>query len=365
MTPADAAQDAAFMRRALDLARRGWGQTAPNPMVGAVVVRDGEVIAEGFHARFGGPHAEAAALAALPKKGARDAVVYVTLEPCAHHGKTPPCADALIKAKVRRVVIACTDPTPVAAGGIVKLRSAGIEVDVGIEQEAAEELNAPFLRAARRRDRPFITLKLALSAEGAIARADGRQQWLTGPQAKREVHRLRAGADAILVGIGTVLADDPALTVREWPEPRVAPWRLVLDRRARLPLTSQLVKTAREVAVGVLAERPDPSTMAALTAAGVEVSVAPDLGGHLRALRSRGVQHILAEPGDRVATALLEGGFVDRLIIFRTSVPLGADALAGVGKVLPLVEGGAGWSVLAEQDLGADRMTIYRNDAPR
>ena len=353
------------MRRALELARRGWGHTAPNPLVGAVVVREGQVIAEGWHARYGGPHAEAAALASLPKKGARDADVYVTLEPCAHHGKTPPCADALIKAKVRRVIVACRDPNPLAAGGIDKLRDAGIAVEVGVEQAAAEELNAPFLFAARRRDRPFVTLKLALSAEGAVAPGDGRQQWLTGPEAKREVHRLRAGADAVLVGIGTVLADDPALTVREWPEPRVTPRRVVLDRRARLPLSSQLVKTAREAAVGVLAEQPDPKAMAALTAAGVEVSVAADLAGHLQALRLRGVQHLLAEPGDRVATALLEGGFVDHLIIFRTSVPLGADALAGVGKVLPPIEGGAGWSVLAEQTFGADRMTIYRNDAPR
>jgi diaminohydroxyphosphoribosylaminopyrimidine deaminase/5-amino-6-(5-phosphoribosylamino)uracil reductase len=291
--------------------------------------------------------------------------VFVTLEPCAHHGKTPPCADALIKAKVRRVVVACPDPNPLAAGGIAKLREAGIQVEVGVDQAAAEELNASFLYAARGADRPFITLKLALSAEGAVAPVGGRQQWLTGPEAKREVHRLRAGADAILVGIGTVLADDPALTVREWAEPRVPPRRLVLDRRARLPLTSKLVKTAREVSVGVLATTPDPQAMAALTSAGVEVSVAPDLSAHLRALRLRGIQHILAEPGDRVATALLEGGFVDRLIIFRTSVPLGADALAGVGKVLPPIEGGAGWSVLAEQPFGNDTMTVYRKDAPR
>jgi diaminohydroxyphosphoribosylaminopyrimidine deaminase/5-amino-6-(5-phosphoribosylamino)uracil reductase len=353
------------MRRALELARRGWGQTAPNPMVGAVVVRDGEVIAEGWHARFGGPHAEAAALAALPKKGARGADVYVTLEPCAHHGKTPPCADALIKAKVRRVIVATRDPNPLAAGGIQKLRDAGIEVVVGVEEDAAMELNAPFLFAAHRNDRPFITLKLALSADGAIAPAGGKQQWLTGPEAKAYVHRLRAGADGILVGIGTVLADDPKLTVREAPEPRVPPKRLVLDRSARLPLGSALVKTAREVAVGVLAERPDPARMAALTAAGVEVSVAPDLKGHLQSLRNRGIRHLLAEPGDQVATALLEGGFVDRLIIFRTSVPLGPDALAGVGKVLPPAEGGAGWSVVAQQAVGADAMTIYRNTAPR
>ncbi len=365
MTPADAAQDAAHMRRALDLARRGWGQTAPNPMVGAVVVRDGEVIAEGFHARYGGPHAEAAALAALPKKGARDADVYVTLEPCAHQGKTPPCADALIKAKVRRVIVACRDPNPIATGGIEKLRAAGIEVVVGVEQAAAEELNAAFLYAALHTERPFVTLKLALSAEGAIAPGDGTQRWLTGPEARREVHRLRAGADAVLVGIGTVLADDPALTVRDWPEPRVPPRRLVLDRTARLPLTSQLVRTAREVPVAVLAEHPAPARMAALTAAGVEVSVAEDLRDHLQALRNRGVRQLLAEPGDRLSRALLEGGWVDRLIIFRTSVPLGAGALDGVGTVLPPLEGDATWSLLAEQAFGADRMTVYRRAASR
>lgn len=352
------------MRRALELARRGWGQTAPNPMVGAVVVRDGDVIAEGWHARFGGPHAEAAALATLEKKAARGADVYVTLEPCAHHGKTPPCADALIKAKVRRVIVATRDPNPLAAGGIEKLQQAGIEVVVGLERAAADELNAPFLFAARRHDRPFVTLKLALSAEGALAPASGRQQWLTGPESKRYVHHLRAGADAVLVGIGTVLADDPALTVREAPEPRVPPKRLVLDRAARLPLSSVLVKTARQTAVGVLAERPDIHRMAALTAAGVEVSVAADLRDHLHGLRNRGIRHLFAEPGERVATALLDGGLVDRLIIFRTSVPLGPDALTGVGKVLPPVEGGAGWSVVTQEAIGADQMTIYRNDAP-
>lgn len=353
------------MRRALELARRGWGQTAPNPMVGAVVVRDGNVIAEGWHARFGGPHAEAAALAALPTTGAHDADVYVTLEPCAHYGKTNPCADALIKAKVRRVIIATRDPNPLATGGIEKLRAAGIDVIVGVEQEAAEELNAPFLFAIHRTDRPFVTLKLALSAEGAVAPGGGRQQWLTGPDAQRYVHELRAGCDAVLVGINTVLADDPALTVRSAAEPRVPPKRLVLDRSARLPLGSVLVKTAREVAVGVLAERPDPARMDALTAAGVEVSVARDLQGHLQALRTRGIRHLLAEPGDQLAQALLGGGFVDRLIIFRTSVPLGPDALAGVGNLLPPAEGGAGWSVLTQQELGVDHMTIYRNVAPR
>ncbi len=365
MTPALGPLDGAYMRRALELARRGWGQTAPNPMVGAVVVRDGVVLAEAFHARFGGPHAEAAALALLPKKGAQGADVYVTLEPCAHHGKTPPCADALIKAKVARVIVATRDPNPAAAGGIERLREAGIEVVVGMEQGAADELNAPFLFAATREDRPFITLKLALSAEGAIAPAGGRQHWLTGPESKRLVHALRAGADAIAVGVGTVLADDPLLTVREAPEPRVAPKRLVFDRTARIPLSSKLVKTARETPLAILAEQPDPARMAALAAMGIEVTTAPDLSGHLRGLRTRGVRHLFAEPGDALGRALLAGRFVDRLIIFRTSVLLGPDALAGVGKFLPSAEGGAGWDVVDAQQLGADQLTIYKQSAPR
>jgi diaminohydroxyphosphoribosylaminopyrimidine deaminase/5-amino-6-(5-phosphoribosylamino)uracil reductase len=365
MTPALAPIDGAHMRRALELARRGWGQTAPNPMVGAVVVRDGVVIAEGFHARYGAPHAEAAALALLPKKGAKGADVYVTLEPCAHHGKTPPCADALIKAKVARVIIATRDPNPTAAGGIARLRDAGIEVVEGLEREAAEELNAPFLFSATREDRPFITLKLALSAEGAIAPAGGRQHWLTGPESKRLVHHLRAGADAIAVGIGTVLADDPMLTVREAAPPRVPPRRLVFDRTGRIPLTAKLVKTAREIPLGLLAENPDPSRMAALTSLGVEVTTAPDLATHLRGLRARGVRHLFAEPGDTLGSALLAGRFVDRLVIFRTSVPLGPDALAGVGKFLPSVEGGAGWDLVDAQQVGADRLTVFKQSAPR
>ena len=237
------------MRRALTLARRGWGRTAPNPMVGAVVAQDGATVGEGWHREYGGPHAEVHALAQAGER-ARGATAYVTLEPCAHHGKTPPCVDALIAAGVARVVVAVRDPNPVAAGGVARLRAAGIVVDEDVETAAARELNAPFLHAARGGDRPWITLKLALSLDGAIADHTRGPGWLTGPVSRRAVHRMRAGSDAIAVGIGTALADDPSLTVREGPAPRRAPIRVVFDRRLRLPIASRLVRTVAEAAGG-------------------------------------------------------------------------------------------------------------------
>src|SRR5690348_16878859 len=208
--------DRAYMRRALDLARRGWGQTAPNPMVGAVVVRDGQIVGEGFHARHGEEHAEIAALREAGER-ARGATLYVTLEPCGHYGKTPPCADAIVAAGIARVVVATEDANPEAAGGATRLRTAGIPLDIGVERTAAREQNAAFFHRFAS-DRPFITLKLATSLDGAIASADRTRgaggNFLTGPEARREVHRMRAGVDAIVVGVGTVLADDPLLTVR-------------------------------------------------------------------------------------------------------------------------------------------------------
>jgi diaminohydroxyphosphoribosylaminopyrimidine deaminase / 5-amino-6-(5-phosphoribosylamino)uracil reductase len=383
MTPAEALRDGAFMRRALQLARRGWGQTAPNPMVGAVVVRDGRIIAEGWHARFGEAHAEAMALAAAGDQ-ARGADVYVTLEPCAHHGKTPPCADALVAAGVRRVVIACSDPNVVAGGGAARLLQAGIDVVVGVGEEEALELNAPFLFAHRRTERPFVTLKLALSLDGAIAPADRRQTWLTGDSARRQVHRLRAEADAILVGLGTARADDPDLTVRHGRRPRVVPRRVVVDRRAELSPSSRLAVTARKVPVEVLTDALERSTPAAtppaataaapeavstadfaariasLEALGVSVHQAPGLKEHLAGLRQRGVRHLFAEGGASVAGALLNADSVDRLIIFRAPVLLGAGALAAFGTVDPIAEGAGRWHVVERRRFGDDLMTVYR-----
>src|SRR3569833_1131625 len=225
--------DSAYMRRALALASLGWGQTAPNPMVGAVGVAHDEIVGEGFHERYGGPHAE---VMALQRAGvlARGAVVYVSLEPCAHYGKTPPCTDALIAAQVQRVVIAVRDPSRAARGGAGKLRAAGIQVDEDAARDAARELNASFFNAACS-SRPWVTLKLALSKDGAIAGPGGEQRSITGAESRSEVHRLRAHSAAIAVGIGTVLADDPQLTVREVAAPRVAPKRVVFDSMLRTP----------------------------------------------------------------------------------------------------------------------------------
>ncbi len=210
------------MRRALELAARGWGRVAPNPLVGAVVARGGEVVGEGWHTGYGRPHAEVEALR-VAGEAARGATLYVTLEPCAHHGKTPPCTDAILAAGVRRVVFAASDPNPRAAGGCAVLETAGVEVERGVEMRAALDLNAPFFHGIAGPERPWTELKLAVSLDGRVADRDGRSAWITGEEARAEVHRMRAGFGAVAVGIGTALADDPRLTVRGAVEPRVPP----------------------------------------------------------------------------------------------------------------------------------------------
>jgi diaminohydroxyphosphoribosylaminopyrimidine deaminase/5-amino-6-(5-phosphoribosylamino)uracil reductase len=360
--PAVDARDSAFMRRALDLAKLGWGQTAPNPMVGAVVVRGGVVVGEGYHARYGGEHAEVAALRAAGPL-ARGASVYATLEPCSHYGKTPPCVDALIRAGVSRVVAAARDPNLEARGGAERLREAGIEVVVGVEEEAMRELNAPFFHAFRS-DRPWIALKLAVSIDGAITDATRTAAWLTGPESRREVHRLRAGADAVAVGSGTALADDPQLTVRDVPAPRVPPRRVVFDSQLRLPLSSRLVRTARDVPTIVVATRrvapANAPQAAALEAAGVRVLAADSLGDALRALRADGVRSMLVEGGARLAGSLIAEGAADRLIIFQAPVVLGPGSLsafAGAPGSVPL--SAQRLEVIDRATFGDDLMTVY------
>ena len=327
--------DRAYMRRALDLARRGWGHTAPNPMVGAVVVRDGQVVGEGFHARYGEAHAEVAALAQAGER-ARGATLYVTLEPCAHHGKTPPCADAVLGAGIARVVAATEDPNPDAGGGAANLRTAGVDVVVGVEADDARELNAAFFHA-QASDRPFIILKLATSIDGAIADA-GRQRgsarrWLTGPEARREVHHMRAGVDAIAVGVGSVLADDPELTVRDAPAPRVAPRRVIFDSELRTPLGATVVRGARLVPTVIIARHDQVTRREALAAAGVEVRIYETLRDALRALAGEGVCGLLVEGGARLAGSLIEQAMVDRLVIFQAPVVLGEGALSAFAHV--------------------------------
>jgi len=355
------------MRRALRLAARGLGRVAPNPAVGCVLARDARVVGEGWHHEYGGPHAEVEALRAAGAR-ARGATAYVTLEPCNHWGKTPPCTDALLAAGVARVVAAVRDPFPAAAGGVERLRAAGVAVDVGTLGTEARELNAPFLFAAAGAGRPWVTLKLALSLDGAVADHTRGPGWLTGPESRRAVHATRAAHDAVAVGIGTALADDPELTVRAAPAPRVPPLRVVFDRRARLPLGGRLARTARDVGVVVVAGPDAPAArLRALEDAGARVVAAADLQGALAALRrDHGVRALLVEGGARIAGALWAADLVDRLVIFRAPLVLGAGAVpafegapgarAGHARRLPVV--GARWH-------GADHATVYAvHDAP-
>jgi diaminohydroxyphosphoribosylaminopyrimidine deaminase/5-amino-6-(5-phosphoribosylamino)uracil reductase len=350
---------AAFMRRALRLARRGWGWTAPNPLVGAVVVRDGLVVGEGWHARYGGPHAEVAALAAAGE-AARGATVYVTLEPCNHFGKTPPCSEALIAAGVRRVVAAVADPSPKAAGGLARLREAGIETALGMCLGEALELNAPFFHA-HVDGRPWTTLKLAVSLDGAVADHTHGPGWLTGAAAQREVHRLRAGVDAVAVGIGTALVDDPSLTVRLVPDPRVPPLRVVFDRHARLPVDGKLASTATDVPVLVVCDDPPTDRARALEAVGVTLVPAPSLAEALGVLRGDfGVRSLLIEGGAGLASALWEADLVDRLITFRSPVVLGRGALPAFGAApAARAEEARRLPTISQRMFGDDLMTTF------
>jgi diaminohydroxyphosphoribosylaminopyrimidine deaminase/5-amino-6-(5-phosphoribosylamino)uracil reductase len=351
--------DLRFMRRALELSERGAGRVAPNPKVGAVIVSGGHVVGEGWHAEFGGPHAEVHALQQAGE-AARGATVFVSLEPCNHHGQTPPCSEALIAAGVARVVFASRDPNPVATGGADRLRAAGIEVVQGIGEPQAQIVNAAFFHAARGADKPFVTLKLATSIDGAIVDATRQRGWITGPEALSAVHQLRADVDAIGVGIGTALADDPLLTIRLAPTPRIAPRRVIFDRRARLPLTSNLVRTAGDLPVTVVTDGSQPTREAALRAVGVDVLVAPRVADAFRTLREQGVRHLLVEGGSVIASELLDAGLVHHLIIFQAPVILGTGAVpafaaypAQGAAVAPRLR------VLERREFGDDLMTRY------
>jgi len=346
------------MRRALDLARRGWGQTAPNPMVGAVVARDGKIVGEGFHARYGAEHAEPVALDAAAER-ARGATLYVTLEPCTHEGKRPPCTPRVIASGVSRVVIATLDPNPLAGGGARALRAAGIDVSVGVEEDDARELNAPFLHRFTS-DRPWTALKLALSRDGAIANASRTPRWLTGEESRREVHRQRAGADAIAVGIGTVLADDPLLTVRGVEPPRVAPARVVFDRGARLPPGSRLMQSLGEARLIVVTDGSSAERESRLERSGATIVRAAGTTEALRALKEMGIDSLYVEGGAGLAAELLDTGSVDRLIIFQSPVVLGAGALGAFDRSRSFTLGETPpCRIVRQRRFGDDDMTIY------
>lgn len=346
------------MRRALSLAQLGWGTTAPNPMVGAVVVRDGVVVGEGYHARYGDPHAEVVALKAAGDR-ARGATMYVTLEPCNHFGKTPPCTEAILAARVARVVIGAADPTALAGGGARHLADYGVRVDFGVEEAAALELNAPFFFAAADTARPWVTLKLALSSNDRMNDPSGERRWITGEQSRQEVHRLRANVDAIAVGVGTVLADDPQLTVRGAVRPRVAPVRVIFDRAAETPLTSALVRTARETPTMIFSHHPPVARMAALHNAGVDVFEAEDLPAALAALRGFEVQHLFVEGGARVAGEFLRQNLVDRLVIFQAPITLPDSALNPFDGLPDFRTRLSDARVVRRAEFGDDVMSVY------
>ena len=333
--------DIGWMARAIALATQGRGLTSPNPMVGAVVVRDGLLVAEGFHERAGGPHAETAALARAGER-ARGASLYVNLEPCNHSGRTPPCVDAIVRAGIRRVVSATRDPNPrVTGGGTAALRAAGVEVTTGVLEGPARELNRVFFTAMERQ-RPHVTMKWAMSLDGKIAAFDRSSRWITGPAARLEAHRLRSGSDAIVTGIGTVLADDPALTVRlQRPWPR-EPYRVVVDSRARLPLDAAMLGTGTRARILVAVGEDAPaSRVAGLESAGVTVLPCKSRDGRVDVadlcsrLHALDVTAVLLEAGSGLGGAFLEAGLVDRVAVFVAPLLLG-------GAVAPGPAGGAG-----------------------
>lgn len=363
-------QDRRFMDLALALGRRGQGNTWPNPAVGAVVVKDGVIVGRGWTQPGGRPHAEPEALKRAGS-AARGATLYVTLEPCSHHGKSPPCADAIIAAGITRVVSAIEDSNPEVGGqGHARLRAAGIQVDVGLGADEAERDHAGhFLRV--REKRPFVILKLAVSADDKIAAAGHKTVAITGDAAKARVHLLRAQSDAILVGIGTVLADDPILTCRLPGLERQSPVRVVLDRALRIPGTSKLVHAAREhplwVLTSDLAEAPAAMRLGAAGAQIIRVATtkAPppglDLISVLNALSERGITRLTVEGGAKIAASFISAGLVDEIWLLRGPNAIGADGIDALDAMpLSAISRSPRWIAHATEVLDKDTLTIYR-----
>ena len=331
-----------MMAQALMLAARGLGTTSPNPPVGAVVVRKGRVLGAGYHRRAGGAHAEVLALRRAGTQ-ARGATLYVTLEPCCHLDKrTPPCAPLILKSGIARVVVATTDPNPKVRGrGIAALRRAGVKVDVGIGRSEAETLIEPY-RTRLRTGFPFVTLKVAATLDGKIATSRRESRWITGLAARRVVRRLRAASDGILVGIGTVLADNPSLTTGQKSASSVKPLRIVLDPNLRIPLGSQVLTDGKARTLLVATDAAPQTQLEILRRRGVEVLVLPRHDGRvewkalLTELGQRGLNALLIEGGAEVNASALQSGVVDRMIYFIAPKLLGGhDAIGAIGGLCP------------------------------
>jgi diaminohydroxyphosphoribosylaminopyrimidine deaminase/5-amino-6-(5-phosphoribosylamino)uracil reductase len=319
--------DQQHMAEALRLAEKGLFTATPNPRVGCVIVRDGQVVGTGWHEKAGGPHAEILALRAAGER-ARGATAYVSLEPCSHHGRTPPCAAALIEAGIARVIAAMQDPNPgVAGSGFATLRAAGIQVESGLMQEEAHALNSGFV-ARMSRGRPWVRMKIAASLDGRTALANGQSQWITGPQARRDGHAWRARACAVLTGIGTVRDDDPQLNVREVDTPR-QPLKVVVDSRLEMPLSAKLLGSGK---VLVAAAVRDDAAIAALQERGAGVVVLPNARGKveltelMRELARREINEVHVEAGFKLNGSLLGAGLVDELLVYLAPGILGDGA---------------------------------------
>ena len=369
--PGDRQVDVRWMRTALALARRGLGAVWPNPAVGCVIINQGCVVGRGWTQPGGRPHAETEALRRAGQ-AARGATAYVSLEPCCHWGRTAPCADALIDAGVRRVVVAVEDPDPrVAGNGIARLRAAGLVVDTGLGAEEAVEVNAGFLTRLAL-GRPLVTLKLATSLDGRIATGSGESQWITGPPARARGHALRSADDAIMVGTETVLADDPQLTCRLPGLGQRSPVRVVLDPQLRIPSSAAVIADARQTPTWILTLRSaDAARRTALLAAGATlIDVDPDSNGRidlvaaLAALGERGVTRLLIEGGARLAAALLRARLVDRLAWFHAPLLIGGDGTSAVAALgLDRLADAPGFERLCVARVGDDMLTTFRSRA--
>ncbi len=354
--------DRRFMAMALALAERGLGNVWPNPTVGCVLVKDGRVVGRGWTQPGGRPHAESEAIERAGE-AASGSTAYVTLEPCAHHGRTPPCTDLMLAAGIARTVVAAVDPDPRVDGkGIARIEAAGIPVDVGCLEEEACRLNAGFFARMRQR-RPLVALKLATSADGRIATATGDSQWITGAAARAEGHRLRLRHDAILVGSGTALADDPMLTCRLPGLENHSPVRVVLDRRLRLSPESRLARSAAAQPLWLFTR--STADAAALATGGAEIFPVDDgepdaqLRAMLAVLADQGITRLLIEGGAAIATAFLRAGLVDRLYLFDAPVLIGADGRPGILTLGVRQLGDAQrWRRVDERLLEGDRLAV-------
>ncbi|EDP75259.1 bifunctional diaminohydroxyphosphoribosylaminopyrimidine deaminase/5-amino-6-(5-phosphoribosylamino)uracil reductase RibD [Hydrogenivirga sp. 128-5-R1-1] len=349
--------DVGYMSLALSLAKRRKGLTHPNPTVGCVVVNEGEIVGLGYHEGAGHPHAEVVALEQAGEK-AKGSTLYVTLEPCTHFGRTPPCTDALIRAGIRKAVVAVKDPNPVVGGkGIERLREAGLDVEVGVLEEEARELNEDFFTFITMK-RPYVTLKLAQTLDGKVATPSGDSKWISSPESRRFAHRLRSEATAVLVGLNTFLRDNPSLTIRHIPFGR-QPLRIVIDPELEIPMDSNLVSDGMAQTLVVFSRR-DPAKESELLGAGVQLLYMEkiELGELLKELASRDVLHLLVEGGAYTVSQFLKEGLWDRLVVFQAPRVMG-DGISLSGLGVDRVNDCLKLKIRREHALGEDRVFEY------